>query len=66
MLLIRGERPEDIVAIHEVHELAFGRPAEADLVDALRASRRRRCHLSLLRMTHRGPYSLQPCHDRCR
>ena len=40
MLFIRGERPEDIAAIHEVHELAFGRPAEADLVDALRASRK--------------------------
>src|SRR5262245_51048030 len=39
MLFIRGERPEDIAAIHRVHELAFGRPAEADLVDALRARR---------------------------
>jgi putative acetyltransferase len=37
MLRIRGERPEDIPAIHEIHELAFGRSAEADLVDALRA-----------------------------
>jgi putative acetyltransferase len=37
MLLIRGERPEDIPDIHELHTLAFGRPAEADLVDALRA-----------------------------
>jgi putative acetyltransferase len=36
MLVIRGERPEDIAAIHELHELAFGRPAEADLVDTLR------------------------------
>ena len=40
MLFIRGERPEDSAAIHEVHELAFGRPAEADLVDALRAGRK--------------------------
>jgi putative acetyltransferase len=40
MLLIRGERPEDIPAIHEVHALAFGRPAEAELVDALRAARK--------------------------
>jgi putative acetyltransferase len=40
MLFIRGERPEDIAAIHEVHELAFGRPAEADLVDVLRANRK--------------------------
>jgi putative acetyltransferase len=37
MLCIRGEQPEDITAIHEVHELAFGRPDEADLVDTLRA-----------------------------
>jgi putative acetyltransferase len=40
MLLIRGERPEDIAEIHEVHELAFGRPAEGDLVDVLRAKRK--------------------------
>jgi predicted N-acetyltransferase YhbS len=33
MLLIRGERSEDIAAIHEVHALAFGRAAEAELVD---------------------------------
>jgi putative acetyltransferase len=38
MLFIRGERPEDMAAIHEVYELAFGRPHEAALVDALRAS----------------------------
>ena len=38
ILFIRKERPEDIAAIHEVHELAFGRRAEADLVDALRTS----------------------------
>jgi putative acetyltransferase len=37
MLIIREERQQDPVAIHEVHELAFGRPHEADLVDALRA-----------------------------
>jgi putative acetyltransferase len=37
MPFIRGERPEDIATIHEVHELAFGRPDEADLVDILRA-----------------------------
>jgi putative acetyltransferase len=37
MLIIREERPQDIAAIHRVHELAFGRPHEADLVDALRA-----------------------------
>jgi putative acetyltransferase len=36
MLIIRGETPEDISAIHQIHTLAFGRPQEADLVDALR------------------------------
>jgi putative acetyltransferase len=38
MLYIRDEEPEDITAIHQVHELAFGRSDEADLVDTLRAS----------------------------
>ncbi|MEU9334095.1 N-acetyltransferase [Streptomyces sp. NPDC048290] len=33
----RPETPDDIPAIHEVVLAAFGRPAEADLVDALRA-----------------------------
>ena len=46
MLFIRREQPEDIAAIHEVHELAFGRPAEADLVDALRT--RSKATLSLV------------------
>jgi putative acetyltransferase len=46
MLCIRGEQPEDITAIHEVHELAFGRPDEADLVDAVRA--RGKASLSLV------------------
>jgi putative acetyltransferase len=36
MTLIRSENPEDIPAIRIVNERAFGRPAEADLVDALR------------------------------
>ena len=36
MLLIRQERPEDTAAIRQVHEQAFGRPDEANLVDALR------------------------------
>jgi putative acetyltransferase len=35
-LTIRTERPEDAPRIRLVHELAFGRPAEADLVDLLR------------------------------
>src|SRR5215470_8611680 len=33
---IRAETPEDIPAIHYIHTAAFGRPNEADLVDALR------------------------------
>jgi putative acetyltransferase len=37
MLCVRRERPEDIAAIHHVNTLAFGRPDEANLVDALRA-----------------------------
>jgi putative acetyltransferase len=36
MLTIRDETPEDISAIHSIHTAAFGRPNEADLVDALR------------------------------
>ena len=36
MLLIRPERPEDIEAIRQVNEQAFGRADEANLVDALR------------------------------
>jgi putative acetyltransferase len=38
MLNLRPEQPQDIAAIHRVNALAFGRPAEADLVDALRAN----------------------------
>jgi putative acetyltransferase len=33
---IRAERPEDAPRIRQVNELAFGEPAEADLVDRLR------------------------------
>ena len=36
MLTLRCETPEDIPAIHHIHTAAFGRPNEADLVDALR------------------------------
>jgi len=36
MTVIRLEEPEDIAAIRRVNEEAFGSPAEADLVDALR------------------------------
>jgi putative acetyltransferase len=33
--VLRGARPEDAAAIRRVHEAAFGRAAEADLVEAL-------------------------------
>jgi putative acetyltransferase len=36
MMIIRPERPEDSSQIRRVNELAFGQPAEADLVDRLR------------------------------
>ncbi len=36
MIVIRLEKTEDLDAIRNVNERAFGRPAEADLVDALR------------------------------
>jgi putative acetyltransferase len=36
MLTIRPEAPGDAAAVHRVNSLAFGRPHEADLVDALR------------------------------
>lgn len=35
-MIIRPEKSEDVPAIRSVIEQAFGRPAEADLVDALR------------------------------
>ncbi len=35
-MLIREEKPEDIAGIRAVVSAAFGRPAEADIVDALR------------------------------
>ncbi len=37
-MLIRAEQLADIAAIHQVVEVAFGQPAEADLVDRLRAN----------------------------
>lgn len=37
LLIIRREMPDDVAAIRLVNERAFGRPAEANLVDALRA-----------------------------
>ncbi len=36
MAIIRPERPEDSSQIRHVNELAFGQPAEADLIDKLR------------------------------
>jgi putative acetyltransferase len=36
MLTLRSETPEDIPAIHHINTAAFGRPDEAELVDALR------------------------------
>jgi putative acetyltransferase len=36
MIVIRHEQPEDIAVIHQINEQAFGQPAEANLVDALR------------------------------
>lgn len=36
MMFVRTETAEDISAVHRLNELAFGRPNEADLVDALR------------------------------
>ena len=37
-MIIRPETPDDITAVHNVNELAFGCSNEADLVDALRAN----------------------------
>lgn len=37
MRVIRAEKPEDVAAIREVNERAFGGPLEAELVDLLRA-----------------------------
>lgn len=37
MRMIRPEQPADAAAVRAVHEHAFGRPAEADLVERLRA-----------------------------
>src|SRR5688572_676473 len=45
---VRAERPGDAGAIRRIHELAFGRPDEANLVDALRGSDAWRADLSLV------------------
>jgi len=36
MIVVRTEAPQDLPAIRRINELAFGRPNEAALVDALR------------------------------
>jgi putative acetyltransferase len=36
MLTIRDEKPDDQTAMRHTHTFAFGRPHEAELVDALR------------------------------
>jgi putative acetyltransferase len=36
VIAVREERPEDRAAVRRVEEAAFGRPDEADIVDALR------------------------------
>jgi putative acetyltransferase len=46
MLTVRAETPEDQASVRRVNELAFESAAEADLVDALRASGRP--HVSLV------------------
>jgi putative acetyltransferase len=47
-LTIRPERPDDVPAIAAVVEAAFGSPAEARLVEAIRASDGFRSELSLV------------------
>jgi putative acetyltransferase len=36
VITVRPEKPEDVVAVRQINELAFGQPTEADLVDRLR------------------------------
>ncbi len=38
MITVRTETESDRAAVHQINEATFGRPAEADLVDALRAA----------------------------
>jgi len=37
---IRNKRAEDHLRIYEIHQAAFGQPAEGDIVNALRADER--------------------------
>lgn len=48
---VRPERPVDLDQIHELHRTAFGGSAEADLVDAIRASPAFIPELSLVAVT---------------
>jgi putative acetyltransferase len=45
MIIIRSEQSEDIAVIHQINEQAFGQPAEANLVDALRRNGKARLSL---------------------
>ncbi len=54
MLTIRSEREEDAAGIYEVHLAAFETPAEADLVEAIRASRHYQSRLSIVAETDDG------------
>jgi len=38
MIEIRDERPEDLPAVREVNDLAFGQPEEGEIVDRIRAA----------------------------
>ena len=38
MVTIRQEQPEDVAAVRRINELAFGQPAEAGIVDSIRAA----------------------------
>jgi putative acetyltransferase len=51
---IRPEQPVDIDQIHDLHRAAFGREAEAELVDAIRASNGFVPELSLVAVTDDG------------
>lgn len=46
MITVRAETPEDVVTVHRVNVLAFGRSEEAALVEALRVAARP--HISLV------------------
>ena len=37
-MIVRDETPGDVARVRKINELAFGQPAEADIVDALRSA----------------------------